>query len=94
MCERVISEDPFMLVYCPNRYKTQRMCGEDVDECLAALKSIPDWFVASKMLGKLDNVLHANDDILSYNEDLDKVTFVANQRHIPSVDIDKTNLVN
>ena len=28
------------------------MCDEAVDDCLAALKFIPDWFVASKMLKK------------------------------------------
>ena len=27
---------------------------------------------------KLDNALHTNDDILFYNEDFDKVTFIAN----------------
>ena len=47
MCERVISEDHFMLVYCPDRYKTQRMCDKAGDRCLAALKFIPDWFVTS-----------------------------------------------
>ena len=35
------------------------MCDEAVDNCLAALKFIPDWFVTSKMLEKLDNALHA-----------------------------------
>ena len=37
-------------MYCPDKYKTQRMCGEAVDDSLAALKLIPDWFVASKMI--------------------------------------------
>ena len=32
--------------------------------------------------------------IYSYNEDFDKVTFIANQRHILPVDLDKTNLDN
>ena len=27
---RVISEDPFKLAYCPDRYKTQKMCDEAV----------------------------------------------------------------
>ena len=44
MCDRITSEDPFMLLYCPDRYKTQRMCGRTVDDCLAGLKFIPDWF--------------------------------------------------
>ena len=40
----------FMLIYCPDRYKTQKMWDEIVDDCLAALKFIPDWFVTTKMV--------------------------------------------
>ena len=75
MCDSVISEDPFSIVFFPDKYKTQIMCDEAVDDCLAALKFIPDWIVTNKMLQKLDNALHAND------EDFDKVTFIANHRH-------------
>ena len=64
-----------MLVYYPDKYKTQRMCDEAADDCLAALKFIRDWFVSRKMLKKFDNALHSNDDILFFNEDFDKVTF-------------------
>ena len=87
-------KDPFKLVYCLDKYKTQKMCDEPVDDCLAALKIIPDWFVTSTIFHKLDNALHANDDTLFYDEDFDKVTFIANQRHILVVDIDKNNLDN
>ena len=58
MCERNVSEDPFILFYCPDRYRTQRVCDEAVDDCQAVLKFIPDWFAASKMLEKLNNDLH------------------------------------
>ena len=44
-------------MYCPDKYKTQRMCGEAVDDSLAALKLIPDWFVASKMIKKIYTAL-------------------------------------
>ena len=37
MFDRAISEDPFLLVYFPDKYKTQRMCDEAVDDCHAAL---------------------------------------------------------
>ena len=40
------------------------------------------------------NALHTNDDILFYNEDFDKVTFIANNRHILVVDLEKINLDN
>ena len=43
------------------------------------------------MLEKFDNALHANDDILFFNEDFNKVIFIANQRHIFAVDLDKFN---
>ena len=48
ICDRVVSEDPFLVVYCSDKYKTQRMCDEAVDNSLTALKLIPDWFVTSK----------------------------------------------
>ena len=51
------------------------MCDEAVDDCLAALKFVPDCFVTSKKLEKLD-------DILFYNEDFDKASFIACQRQI------------
>ena len=36
MYDSVVSENPFMIVYCSNRNKTQRMCDEAVDDCLEA----------------------------------------------------------
>ena len=70
------------------------MCDEAVDDGLAALNFISDWFVTSKMLKKFDNALHTNDGILFYNEGFDKFMFVADQRHILAVDLDKVNLAN
>ena len=73
-----VSEDPFMIVYIPDRYKTQRMCEKVVDNCVTALKLISDWFITIKMLEKFYNAWHANDDELLFcNEDFDKVTFIA-----------------
>ena len=66
MCDRVISEDPFMLVYCLNKYETQRTCDKAV----------------------------AYSDIFYYNEDFDKITFIATHRHILAVNLDKINLDN
>ena len=43
------------------------------------------------MLEKFDNALHANDDMLFFNEDFNIVIFIANQRHIFAVDPDKIN---
>ena len=44
------------------------------------------------MLEKFDKALLANDDIIFFSEDFNKVTFIANQRHILAVDLDKINL--
>ena len=38
MCERIASEDPFLKVCCPDKYTTQKMCDEAVDDSLAPLK--------------------------------------------------------
>ena len=50
-----VSDNPFMIVYIPDRYKTQRMCEKVVDDCVTALKLISDWFIAIKMLEKFYN---------------------------------------
>ena len=63
------------------------MCDESVDDCLAALKFIPDWFVPNKMLEKFHDDLPANDDILFFNEDFNKITIFVNQMDILAVDL-------
>ena len=98
-----VSEDPFMLIYCPNRCKTQKKkkkkSDEAVNDCLVALKFIPDWIVTSKTLEKFHDALLANDDysfsllaLLFFDEDFSKVTLFANRMGILSVDLDKINL--
>ena len=82
MCNRVISEDPFILVYCPDKYKIQIMCDEAVDDCLAALKFIPDGFVTSKMINKLLTALYSDDNILYFNKDSGDVMFSCNEMDI------------
>ena len=70
------------------------MCDEAVDDFLTALKFVPDCFFASKMLEKLDNALHVHDDILFYNEDFNKASFIACQRQFIAADLDKIKLDN
>ena len=36
MCDKVIYEEPFMLIYCPDRYEPHKMHDKAVDDCLAA----------------------------------------------------------
>ena len=52
-CNTVVSLYPFLTVYCSDKYKTENMCDEAVDNSLAALKFIPDWFVTSKIIKKI-----------------------------------------
>ena len=91
---QVISENRFSIRYGPYQYNTQQMYDEVVNDCLAELKFFPDCFVAREMLQKPDNALHANDDIVFFNEDFNKVTFIAYQRHILAADLDKIKLDN
>ena len=53
MCFRVVSEAPFLTVYSLDKYKTQAICDEAVDDSLVALKLFRDWFVTGKMIEKL-----------------------------------------
>ena len=64
MCRKAVSDDPFVLKYCINRYETQEMCDKAVDGFLLALKFVIDWFVINKMIKKLHNALFADDDII------------------------------
>ena len=73
MPDWVFSEDHFMLQYCPDRHKTQKMCRKAVDSCLSGLKFVPDWFVTDKMIKKLYETLFAN--IILFCEDFSKVIF-------------------
>ena len=67
------------------------MCGVAFRECLAALKSIPDWFVSSKMIKKLFAAFYADDNIFYFNEDYGDGTFSCNEMSILRTD---PNLIN
>ena len=57
MCDRVVSENLFLILYCPDKYITQKMCDEPVDDSLATLQLIRNWFLASKIIKKLFSTL-------------------------------------
>ena len=69
MCDRVFSEDPFVIVYCPNKYITPKMCDEATDDSLATLKLIPDWFLTSTMITKFFTALYANEKLPYFDEE-------------------------
>ena len=93
MCDRVVSEDPSLTVYCPDQYITQRMCDEAVDS-LAALKVITDWFVTSKINTKLYTALYADENIIYFNEDSGDVTLCCDEIGILSVNLNSIKLDN
>ena len=63
MCDKIVSENPFMLKYFPCKYITQKICEEAVDNFLPTLSFVPDWFVTSKMIKKLFTILYADGNI-------------------------------
>ena len=83
MRDRVVSEDSFSILYCPDKYETQRMC----DNAVAALKLIHEWFVTSKMIKKLFAALHPYKNILYFKKDSDNVLFNCNEMGILNIDL-------
>ena len=67
------------------------MSDEAVDDSLAALKIILDWFVRSKMIKKLLTGLCTDDNIIYFNEDSGDVRFFCNEMGILSVDLNNIN---
>ena len=57
ICDIVVSLYSILIIYCLDRYIIEKMRDKAVDDSLAALKLIPDWFVTTKMIKKLDTTL-------------------------------------
>ena len=53
ICDRNGFLYPFLIAYCPDKYKTKTMCNEAAHDSLAALKLLPNWFLANEMMKKL-----------------------------------------
>ena len=92
MCGKIVSNDPFLIVHCRDKYITQRVCDEGVGDSLAALKLIPDSFVASKIIYKLDTAFYADENILYFNEDSVDAIFSCNEMGIHNIDLNNINL--
>ena len=79
MYDKAVSNEPFVLKYCLNRYKTQEMWDKAVDDFLPALTFLTDWFVTKQMIKKLhDDLFSDDDDIIFVNKDSNYVTFFSN----------------
>ena len=63
-----------------------------VDDSIATLKLIPDWFVKIKTIKKLFTALHADEKILYFNEDFLNVAYICNEMAILNTDLNNINL--
>ena len=94
MSDRVVPEDYFLMLYSPDKYKTQRMSDNAVDDSLTLLKLIPDWFLTIKMFKKLFTALCGDENILYVNEDSTNVVFSCNRMVILNIDLNNIGLDN
>ena len=92
MWDIAISDDLFLIVYCPNKYITEKTCNEAVYDSAAALKLIPDWLVTNNMIKKLSTALNVDENILYFNEDSGNVVFNCNEMDILNIDLNNINL--
>ena len=84
----------FLISYCLDKHKTRRICDEADGDSLAALKLIPEWLVASKMIKKLYTALYADENVFYFNEDSDNIVFSCNEMGILNIDLNNINLDN
>ena len=70
------------------------MCNEAIDDFLATLKLIPDWFVTSEMHKKLFTAMYEDENILYFNKDSGNVVFNCNGMGILNIDLNNINLDN
>ena len=68
------------------------MCDKAVDDCLAPLKFVPDWFITSKMVKILFTALYADENILYFSEYSGNVVFICNEMGILNIDLNNINL--
>ena len=68
------------------------MCDKAVDDCLAAVEFVSDWFVTSEMIKILFTVVYADENILLFNEDSANVIFICNEMGMLNVDLNNNNL--
>ena len=68
------------------------MCDEAVDDSLASLKLIPDWFVTSKMIKKLFSALYADNNIIYFIEKSGDIVFSCNKMGALSINLNKIYL--
>ena len=79
----------FCYKICSDEYKTHQILDEAADDCLAALKYVPDWFVTSTMIKKL--LTDKQMMTFCFNEYCYDATFCFNEMGILDINLDDTN---
>ena len=83
MRDEVVSEDPFELKDCRDRYKTQQMCNKAGDDLL---------LLKAKWWKKIITALYADNNIICFNEDHGNAVFSCNEMGIITIDLNNINL--
>ena len=91
MCDRIVSEDSFLIVYCPYKYIKQK--------CVMKLFLILKWHLSLFLIGllhaewlkKVFTALYADANLLYVNEDFANAVFNWNGMGILNIDINDIN---
>ena len=68
------------------------MCDEAVDDSIATLKLIPDWFVTSEMIERLFSALYADENIPYFDEGSCDAVFHCKGMRILNIDFNNISL--
>ena len=83
-----------MLKYCPDKYKTQKRSDKAVNSHLLVLKFVPDWFIISNKIEKLDNSVFSSHDVIFGVLDYDLVTFFGYDIDLNSINLNNVHLAD
>ena len=92
MCNSIICEYSFSIKYVPGQYQTEQICDKVVNNFLAALIFVSDWFVTDKIIKKPFTDTHPHENILYFNEDSSNVVFNCNEIGALKVNLNNINL--
>ena len=70
------------------------MRDKAIDESLATLKLIPNWFVTSKMINEFSTALYGDKNILYFKGDFGNVALSCKEKGLLNIDLNNINLDN
>ena len=50
MCEKAVKDEPYVMKYVPDHFKTQQLCYKAVKNDPSFLQSVPDWFITKEWI--------------------------------------------